>query len=197
MDYTIYFDMDGVLADFVDGVLKWFHRTDLMYDEVRWEIEQQLGVNPNAFWAELTYPFWRNLKPYADGMQLFKMTEATFGKHRIVLVTSPCDTKGCYDAKKAWVKQHLPGYEKRIITTTSADVRGGIGAKNRILIDDNNENIAAFLINNGHAIQPARPWNNSQLGKEGGGIFNPIAVYDEIWACVKDMGYATSLTSVG
>lgn len=76
---VVFFDLDGVLSDFVRGALDHHGRGDFPYEEVRWGIEEQLGIDPKQFWEELGHAFWANLSVYPDGLCLFRSAERLVG----------------------------------------------------------------------------------------------------------------------
>lgn len=171
MKPVVFFDLDGVLADFVSGALRHHNRTDVSPASVVWGIEKQLGLDPAAFWAPLSFEFWANLEPYADGMELLRAAEGLVGSGNIGLLTSPCDTEGCVEGKRAWVKRHLPAYSRRLMVGPAKELFAG---PTKILVDDHDVNCDKFVLSGGRAVQPPRPWNSfSSECKEDGGFDVP------------------------
>jgi 5'(3')-deoxyribonucleotidase len=99
-------------------------------------------------------------------------------------MTSPCDTFGCYDGKRDWLKRHYPGFENRIVATKQKHM---LAARNKILIDDHEMNCEMFRCCGGYAITPARPWNNTEVGKVNGWQFDAEHVVNDLIACINEI----------
>lgn len=157
----IFFDLDGVLADFVGGALA-HHGRSIPFDEIRWGFPEQIGFDgPNdpAFWSPLGYDFWRCLPVLDDGMQALAHAEKLFGAKSIAILTAPCKTRGCLDGKRDWVAHHLPGYSRRLIF---ASAKGFLGGPNKVLVDDRDENIDSWQVTGGVGVLFPRPWNRGR-----------------------------------
>ena len=184
MSITVFFDLDGVLANFVGGALRLHNRDhDVPVESCRWNFMTQLGFtgeNDPAFWAPLGFDFWAGLSPYSDGMALLRATEQRFAKDgvgEIGLLTSPCDTPGCVDGKRAWVAKHLPSYRRKLFVGSAKQLFAGPG---KLLIDDHDSNVNAFEAAGGRAVQPPRPWNRHRETSLAGGLFDVPAVYSQV-----------------
>lgn len=178
----IYFDMDGVLCHFVRGAIA-HHGGTLDPDTAAWGLEAQMGIAPDVFWKNLDYAFWAGLEPYPDGFALLEAAEGLVGAGNISLLSSPCDTDGCMDGKRDWVRRHLPGYKRRLFLGSDKAVHA---APNKILVDDHAENTAKFFSAGGHVVMPPRPWN--PRGVEcayPGGLFDVAAVAAELTSKVR------------
>lgn len=158
---TLFFDLDGVLADFVHGALALHGRPDADKTQVPWDMAAHLGIDPKEFWAPMGYDFWAGLAPYPDGTALFRRAEALVGRDRIALVSSPCHTPGCDEGKRAWVRRHLPGYERSCFL---GGEKWKLAAPTKLLIDDHDANREAFLKAGGRAMRVPRPWNAGRAG---------------------------------
>lgn len=154
---TVFFDLDGVLADFVGGALKAHNRTDVNPANVTWGLEAQLGIAPEAFWAPFGYEFWANLDICPDGFKLLESALLCVGSEQIGLLTSPCDTAGCVDGKRAWVMRHLPDFRRRLFVGSAKELFAG---PTKVLVDDHDANVTRFQAAGGLTVQPPRPWNS-------------------------------------
>ena len=174
---SIFFDLDGVLAHFVRGALKKHGREDVPVVSVPWGIEAHLGIAPEVFWSALDREFVETLEPYADGLELFKAAETVVGSDNIGILSSPWDTPGCFEGKRAWVAKHLPGYEKRFFTGAAKEMFAGPG---KMLVDDRNENVDRFRSKHGCAVLVPRPWNRRHFVCDGEGHFQVSKVVTEL-----------------
>lgn len=148
-----YLDMDGVLVDFVSGALA-LHRSDLPYEEVAWELDKQLGMEPEQFWGPMDRDFWANLSWTPEGKYLLQGIEKRFG-NRVAIATSPGDER-CMLGKLDWLRRELPQYVKRTFFGQDKSLLAGWG---RILVDDCDGHVAPFHEQGGQAILFPRPWN--------------------------------------
>ncbi len=161
--------MDGVLADFVRGAMLHHHRPDHDHDKTEWGLEAQFGIMPEQFWASLDYDFWAGLKPLDDGLDLLEEVEFLVGRENVCIVTSPCDTAGCLEGKRDWIKQYLPDYKKRLVLTSAKHLLAG---PRKLLIDDHDANYDKFTTACGRGVLVPRPWNrNRDLCEFPGGKF--------------------------
>lgn len=152
------FDLDGVLANFIKGALEW-HKKEGPVEE--WDFFAKWGVSEKEFWEDKGFDFWRLLEPYADGMSLLKEVEEACGEDspiamQIGLMSSPCETAGCCDAKREWVREYLPQYYKRLTLVNEKEQHAG---PTKILIDDSDSNCKKWRNAGGRAILVPRTWN--------------------------------------
>ena len=131
MDYKIYCDMDGVLADFERG-----------YKELT-------NIDPNgedrptgeAFWAPLVkagVSFWASLKWMSDGEQLWDYIKP----HNPELLSAPSRDKSSRIGKHVWVKHNIPG--TRLILKYASQ-KSQLASPTSILIDDRQANIDQWV----------------------------------------------------
>ena len=182
MKPVIFFDMDGVVCDFVGGALALHGRTDVPVASVPWGIEAHLGLEPAEFWRHMGFAFWAGLAPLPDGFRLLDHALALVGAERIGLLTSPCDTPGCVDGKRAWVERHLPGLKRRLFVGSAKELFAG---PHKVLVDDHDANVDRFAAAGGSVIQPARPWNRHKALCVRGHEFDVGAHCDMVTAAVR------------
>lgn len=169
MKPVVFMDLDGVLADFVGGVLDQHGRTDIPISSVRWNLEDQLGITAEQLWADKGFDFWYYLDPLPDGMELLRRVEALVGLDKVGILSSPCDTEGCRDGKQQWVNKHLPQYRKRLFLGSAKELFAG---PTKILVDDYDGNAQKFYQAGGWSVLPARPWNAARDRCDGDGNFD-------------------------
>lgn len=166
---SIFFDLDGVLCHFVRGALKAHGREDVPHREIPWGLEAHLGIEPKVFWDKLDHMFAAELEPYADGMALLKEAERLVGAENIGILSSPWDTPGCFEGKKAWIAKHLPDYSRRFFTGSAKHLFAG---PTKILVDDHNPNIDKFREAGGAGLLIPRPWNTAKSECCSEGMFS-------------------------
>ena len=151
--------MDGVIADFIGGVCDWFKVED-PYERPEmkgsWDVVSALGMAEEEFWKTLGYDFWINLKktPEADDI-VCELTEF-FGEENICILTSPCATKGCRDAKQDWIAHHFPQFKDQVYLGKN---KRYVAHPQSFLLDDYDRNVEIFS-KRGHALLFPRPWNS-------------------------------------
>lgn len=161
-DYRLLFDLDGVLFDFnraaceVHGVP--FHHFDGVRREGEWCMLRSLGILKNEdgrpmtleeFWQPINIKaehFWRNLKPLPWFDQLKTVIET---RSDIFLVSDPGHHNSTHLGKLQCVKKHFGDDFDRLILTKHKHLFAG---RYTILIDDKDENISHFVVNDGLGI---------------------------------------------
>lgn len=154
-----FFDMDGVLADFVRGSLA-FHGKELRISDVRWDFPQQVGFAETwapDFWNPLGFDFWAGLGTLQDGFALLRAVEQFAGPERIGILSTPCETRGCAEGKRAWIAEHLPEYKKRLFLGSAKEL---FASPDKILVDDHDPNCQKFAAWGGKSVLIPRPWND-------------------------------------
>ncbi|MDE2095783.1 MAG: hypothetical protein KGL39_00885 [Patescibacteria group bacterium] len=159
----IFLDLDGVLVDFVGGACQ-FHGVNNPYELAsnhgKYDLCALLNMEPSRFWGNLGFDFWKNLDWMPDGKGIFQIIEKHFGKDNIVLCTSPCETLGCVDGKREWIKEHLPDYYKSTIFT---QVKKNLALPGTLLIDDSDNNVRDFeyqSCDESYGLLVPRLWNS-------------------------------------
>lgn len=184
MSPAVFFDLDGVLADFVRGAFR-LHGRSVPMREVRWNFLTQIGFadeHDPAFWNPMGRTFWANLEPLADGFELLRAVEEMVTPERIGLLTSAAGTDGCLDGKRDWVKRHLPGYAGRFFTGAAKTLFAG---PSKILVDDNDTNVITFRGGDGWGVLVPRPWNLMGASCRDDGEFRVGAVLSQVETAVR------------
>lgn len=149
-----YVDMDGVLVDFVRASIA-HHKLPLDPHDIPWEYFSPF-MSAQEFYAPMGLDFWANLDWTPDGKELLAVVENYFPKDHIFLLTSPVETPGCYDGKRAWVRKHIPHYVRRF---TAVNEKHGQSGPERALVDDHDHNVESFGKLGGHGVLVPRSWN--------------------------------------
>lgn len=153
-------DMDGIITDFVSAAIVWHDLPRDLYDRPEslgeFDIVALSGMKAGEFWSPLGYDFWSKLSWTSDGQKIVNLVVKHFGLDNVCILSAPCATPGCADAKIAWIKRELPEFKNRFL----------LGAKKEFcaradnwLIDDRDKNVEAFQIHGGNSILLPRPWN--------------------------------------
>ncbi len=192
MEYKIFLDMDGVIADFDKGVSHIFGQSP---DSVI----ASLG-NMN-FWKQLNDidHFWLYLKPMSDSGELWNYIKS----YDVTLLTTPVSfVKTCKQDKKAWAEKYLGNID--VIFSAHKEK---YAEPNTILIDDREDNIRKFNEAGGIGILHTSAKNTiEQLGavlkktkKASVDLENDKTLYATEWITLKETnsGYIYTVTKPG
>ena len=137
--YTIFCDMDGVIADFDE-------RFDYFAGISPRAYESQYGKK--KFWNLINDAgagFWIGIKWMSDGKKLWNYIQ----KYTPILLSAPSNESSSRFGKREWVKNHLPGV--KLILSKAPDKKNYSG-KEHILIDDRASNIQDWIAAGGIGI---------------------------------------------
>lgn len=148
MKYTIYCDMDGVLADFKRGVSEFF------YDGHEWDkLERRYGAE--HWQKEFIKPiqihgkFWENLPLYPGAMLLWNYIKPF---NPFILSAYPSwDEEGAQRGKKLWLARHVRVPESRVLLVDRHE-KQLYATPTSILIDDYDKNIREWTSKGGIGI---------------------------------------------
>lgn len=168
----IFVDLDGVLANFVQGAIKLFNLQDVMLPEdiCSWDIANEVILGDYLkgslgkmekqarFWNKInrTKNFWLNLKPFTWNYDLTNFIKKLDPKFK--LCTSHIDNPNCLSEKAMWVKLYLNMSAGSIIFCTDKSL---LAKSNHILLDDSDENISSFISSGGQGILFPQTWNRN------------------------------------
>lgn len=133
--YKIYLDMDGVLAAFDQKVEEIF-KTHIQ------------SVPKKDLWGgikrynDTVEPFFENLEPMPDAMQLWKFCSANFQEVEILTATGHA-FQGIGEQKRKWVAQHLNS-SVIVHTVRKSEEKALFANPNSILVDDRMKSIAPW-----------------------------------------------------
>jgi hypothetical protein len=137
LNYKIYCDMDGVLADFE---ARFEHFAGLSPDAYRAEIAQKYGEKQvdKMFWdlidKQIGVRFWRGIPWMPGGKQLWEYIKP----YNPTLLSSPSWDDSSRMGKNLWVKDHIPGTK---LIFRQAKSKSDFAESNAILIDDREDTI--------------------------------------------------------
>lgn len=142
---SIALDMDGVIVDMLDSLLKECEKRDLSYvpnklDIFDWDFSKAFNKEDKEKVDEIFHEkgFFFNLKPMEDAIESIKFLNK---KYDLYITTAiPKDSEYAYQDKKNWVRKNLP----------FLNIRNFIGITPKeiiftdILLDDGPHNLEKF-----------------------------------------------------
>lgn len=159
MQPHIYLDMDGVMTDWVGGIL----RTSLAPRGVEedsitsWNIESHLGISSEILWDNIDFAlWWQRLESYPWATPLFEML--TYYAP-VTYLSSPGRSGAAAEGKIAWIQDRHGFQFSDWILTNHKD---RVAAPGRILIDDSEKNCAAWEAAGGFAVLVPQYWNRGR-----------------------------------
>lgn len=190
----IYLDMDGVLVDFVGGVIREFGVfTDMRERVFEWDqipsvITAATGtlVTDAEMWGRLEdrgEAFWRNLEWLPWGQELYKMC---CDAGPVVLMTTPSEDPYSAAGKLAWIQEQLPAEQHRRYSLSPC--KPSLRHSAALLIDDGEHNVDGFRAprfvhsggSNMHALAGGRavlvpaPWNSFGRWPTNEEVLSPV-----------------------
>jgi 5'(3')-deoxyribonucleotidase len=156
---TIGVDLDGVLADQIDGVLprlKERYGIELTYEDV---IHWRLPVGPSDIATEIVEALAE--RDYVESMPVHVGAVAMLddlGAHFNVVVLTAREGK-TLDWSRAWLSNNGLKFDQIVGSTEAKKSRHGVAA----LVDDYHGNVDEFLRNTrGAAVLVDQPWNRDE-----------------------------------
>lgn len=138
----IYFDMDGVLADFDRGLRELCGREPLDQSKADKEAEA-------AMWADVRKVdhFYYKLKPIPGALEMVKWAIEKYGKDCEILSAIPKPHRNIVGAdpdKRRWIKEYVSEEMEVNICERKEDKKNKALGKSYVLIDDYDANIQAW-----------------------------------------------------
>ncbi len=158
----ILLDVDGVLANFVQGSIdfhgmnsefKWEDATDWTYYK-----KSPWSLTSREFFLPLdTVEFWENLKPYEYAVPFYRFLK-TLGAELTICTAVPDGSVNAASGKYRWLKKHLGIDSSDVVITRKKHL---LANDHTLLIDDAMHNAIGFRNNGGNVILFPRPWNGA------------------------------------
>jgi len=180
---TILLDLDGVLANFHQGVCDLFGvDLDKSTLPLPWpyaiqdNIADVLGkkVTSEELWNAInlnakTAGFWANLEPYDYHYKLIQMINSFGLRYRVdvIISTSPGYYHAAHSQKVQWVEKNTPYHPRMIMIGSHKHL---MAKPETFLIDDCDHNVDKFRENDGNAFLWPQRWNKAaskSLGETG------------------------------
>lgn len=169
--YTIYVDLDGVLADFYKGATKAMR--DIGADDtlVYKDEHDQNKKDRDALWKAIYayqqkfgYVLWRNLDTLPDAYQLWDYVK-TYNPQILTAAGPP--RYHATEQKRGWVTEHF-GSNVRVNSVERAMLKATFATPSSILIDDKMKAIGPWVSAGGIGIHHTSAANTIQQLKQLG-----------------------------
>lgn len=151
----ILLDMDGVLAQFAESANKLF--PEPLAEITEWDMCNQLGISHDEFWERIEQEgedFWANLPDYPWAEELWGTLRDTAP---VILSSSPSRCPKCCSGKRRWIINRFGANYKNYMLGSQ---KWMLAKPDRVLIDDNENNISAFRKHGGEGILFPQIWNS-------------------------------------
>ena len=151
----IYLDMDEVICDFLEKLIKEYNSTynkDIKKEDIKeWQLEKYVGKEGIALFHKPG--FFADLEPIDQSLEVIRLLQY-LGKEMFV-ISSPTNEHCFYD-KYRWIKEYMPFFpvENLILVKNKGDLLSQI--KGGILFDDCPEYLERF---NGVSVCMDMPYN--------------------------------------
>lgn len=173
MKTKILLDMDGVLANFVQGACD-FLKVDNPYRGTfkertlgSFDILEHLGMSPGEqddFYDDINnVPFWEHLGVLPEACAIVAEAEAAVGTKNVCLLSSPSHMEFSMVGKVRWIRKHFPQFQDRYLFGKQKQFCAD--TVDHILIDDYEKNVDAFRAHGGQAFLVPRPWNKDHANE--------------------------------
>ena len=162
-DTCVLLDVDGVLANFVGGIIKSLGLSVDPHDCQVSDWHYVLGISDEEFLAPtMESGWWERLEPYPQALQ---MVRSIRNETSVVFATSPTYGPACASEKVRWLIGHgfLPAQSTDYMIGPHKHLMAGRG----YLIDDSDKNVAKFRKYGGNAFLFPQPWNAMKAYSRG------------------------------
>lgn len=159
--FTVYLDMDGVVANWYDSFEQLFENEISFQDKVELreyfrehQLVESCPIRPREFWDSWRVranknhgEWWGQLKPLPWAKKLYDELYDCGFVEEVAFLTSPGkDYTLCWEQKRQWLKEHI-GTDNVVITP----YKYHCARKDAILIDDTLKHIEQFKEHGGNA----------------------------------------------
>lgn len=152
-----YWDMDGVLCDFVEGACR-LCNVDHFEIKRNWPrntywLNKIPGLEKCIELAEAGgVEFWESLRPDPKALENFAICSSYANTF---IVSDPHSFTWAVPGKKLWIKKWLGNFTQTIFTTEKVQ----LAAPGRFLVDDYRVHLALWQERGGVSIRWPQPWN--------------------------------------
>ena len=176
----IFLDMDGVLSDLTSKALELFrveegtesflrrwrkehpgdYQLSARIHEAMPEKKRPETLSDDDFWDQINqrgFDFWFRMPRYKWTLDLWRGCRAIAGD-QVFVASAPTRGNDSPGGKAAWLREVFSIGPNRYMLGARKDL---FAAPDRVLVDDNDENVEAFRKAGGHAILFPGPWNSN------------------------------------
>jgi 5'(3')-deoxyribonucleotidase len=176
-------DMDGVLADFVGGILRAYDKPNpYTPDEMGlWNLGDYWGMTNDEMMSVTHQPgFWENLEIIPGSQKMMEELYSIFGVDNVCILSSPAmNSSNCIPEKVNWLEKYFSELTKRK-NHFFGSRKGFMGGVGNWLIDDADFNVADFRKSGGSAVLFPQPWNSDFK------LYYEILEYYTLWDYVSE-----------
>lgn len=155
----ILLDVDGVICNFIDGIIK-LHNWPINHDDVScWDYHKTFNVSDRDMWKPTEDgKWWTTLDEYEWAQELVSKLRSY---DEVIFCTSPNLDSSCPSQKVKWLrdKGFMPHYKNEYQIGKRKELNAKSGA---ILIDDSDKNVERYRGHGGIAILFPQPWNKNK-----------------------------------
>lgn len=164
MDYKVFLDLDGVIADFDGAVIKHLD-LDITHEQISdwWALNRAFSrkmmreTTHEDLWGMLPVDLFANLRFTKEAKMILTLVDP----YKPCIITMPPGVAfraGDAGYKEKWIAMNMHHYYKegRYLIGMAKHLVAGPG---KLLIDDSDRNCAAWREEGGAAILFPRPWN--------------------------------------
>lgn len=157
---TILLDVDGVLANFVQGSIEAHGmQGEFRHDEAinyHYFKDSPWSMTSEEFFVPLdNFQFWDSLPLYPEANDLYSLL-SVLPCDLFICTTAPSGSVHAASGKLSWLKRNFGVDSDSVVITRDKHLLAGEGV---MLIDDMEGNTAKFHESGGAAITVPRPWN--------------------------------------
>lgn len=155
----VFLDMDGVLSDFIGGVLDLFEMPNAVWPDGVKDMTKVIGQDKVDVWNKIsnTPGFWANLKKTPECDNIIETVKKYYANENIFILTSPSLDPKCLEEKYRWISNNLPRFFRR--QYLMGPPKYLCANRDSTLIDDHETNCNDFRNHGGHAFLFPRRWN--------------------------------------
>ena len=136
----VYFDMDGVIADWEEGFKDTFPNMSIEeYNRLPKDLKAKYKDN-----IANDKSYYYRLKPMKAGIGYLRYLVDAGYDVEILTSCGEINTKEVVKQKKRWVKKHLSGLNIKFNYTTKSEDKARYATKDTVLIDDREKSIVPF-----------------------------------------------------
>ena len=188
----IFIDMDGVLCDFVGGVLTALLEDNYIQEQPgdllkrwqksfpgEWDICKVTTCSNEDMWRtihNIGKSFWSELEETSLYLPLRSLLKELEAEERVsvMVASSPSNNASSYTGKFEWLKSRRINAHSRAMLGSQKHL---LAATGRILVDDNDDNCRRFKEHGGRAVLVPQIWNSlHEVASEG---------YDAQWHYIE------------